>query len=341
MDLLNGSSSSTTSYQQEVEPGSLLEECWFFENLLTCSKPKMSRCNSDPCPSTNFDALTTNQEQFLMSNANSSSTSSIKNGDSKFVAPKLVRAPSLPSNIMAATTVEVIQQNGRHDSGEIIQYKPQAQAQAVPPPQNTLLRAPSLPPPPPPPPSIGRAEDDDEEEEDQESEFRLGRLIRQASLKSSDTFLPPRQTPKSSSIARRSRKKLLVDGNKDMGNQYQMNQTKKGKLPSDIQKKEEERLEVLSAQFEKQCLENKVPTNKVSGLQDKSWSDQLDQDKKFRRPYTMSDSSPRPLMRSSTSIPKWATAAAENDKRSSQDMKAQIKFWARAVASNARAPGVL
>lgn len=57
----------------------------------------------------------------------------------------------------------------------------------------------------------------------------------------------------------------------------------------------------------------------------------------------MSDASPRPLMRSSTSIPKWAAAAAaaENDKRSSQDMKAQIKFWARAVASNARAPGVL
>lgn len=174
-------SSSATSYQQEVEPGSLLEECWFFENLLTCSKPKMSRCNSDPCPSTNFDALTTNQEHFLISNANAS-------GNGKFVAPKLVRAPSLPSNIMAAKTVEVIQQNGRHDSGEIMQYKPQAQA--VPPPRNTLLRAPSLPPP-----SIGRAEDDDdEEEEDQESEFRLGILIRQASLKSSDTFLPPRQT---------------------------------------------------------------------------------------------------------------------------------------------------
>lgn len=330
MDLLNGSSSSTTSYQQQVEPGSLLEECWFFENLLTCSKPKMSRCNSDPCPSTNFDALTTNQEQFLISNAKASSTSSIKNGNSKFVAPKLVRAPSLPSNIMAANTVEVIQQNGRHDSGEIMQYKPQAQA--APPPRNTLLRAPSLPPP-----SIGRAEDADDDEEDQESEFRLGRLIRQASLKSSDTFLPPRQTPKSSSIARRSRKKILVDGNKEMGNQYQMNQTKKGKLPSDIQKKE---VEALSAQFEKQCLENKVPINKVSGLQEKSWGDQLE-DKKFRRPYTMSDASPRPLMRSSTSIPKWAAAAAENDKRSSQDMKAQIKFWARAVASNARAPGVL
>lgn len=190
MDLLNGSSSSTTSYQQEVEPGSLLEECWFFENLLTCSKPKMSRCNSDPCPSTKFDALTTNQEQFLISNANASSSSSIKNGNSDSLAPKLVRAPSLPSNIMAAKTVQVIQQNGRHDSGEIMQYKPQAQA--VPPPaRNTLLRAPSLPPP-----SIGRVEDDDEEEEDQESEFRLGRLIRQASLKSSDTFLPPRQTPK-------------------------------------------------------------------------------------------------------------------------------------------------
>ncbi|KAL8087834.1 hypothetical protein AgCh_037829 [Apium graveolens] len=273
----------------------------------------MSRCNSDPCPSTN-------QEQFLISST-------------KLVAPKLIRAPSLPSNVKAAKTVEVIQQNGRHDSAEVMQYKPQAQA--VPPPRNTLLRAPSLPPP-----SIGRAEEDDEEEEDQESEFRLGRLIRQASLKSSDTFLPPRQTPKSSSTARRSRKKTLVDGNNGMGNQYQMNRTKKGKLPTDIQKKEVERVEALSAQFEKQYLENKVPMNKVSGFEEKNWDDQLE-DKKTRRPYTMSDAAPRSLMRSTTSIPKWAAAAAENDQRSSQDMKAQIKFWARAVASNARAPGVL
>lgn len=190
MDLLNGSS-STTSYQQKVEPGSLLEECWFFENLLTCSKPKMSRCNSDPCPSTNFDAISTNQDQLMINNADTSSTSSTNNGNRKFVAPKLVRVPSLPSNVvMAAKTVEAIQHNGRHDSSEIMQDKPQA----VPPPRNTLLRAPSLLPP-----SIGREEvyEEEEEEEDQESEFRLGRLIRQASLKSSsDTFVSPRQTPK-------------------------------------------------------------------------------------------------------------------------------------------------
>ncbi|KAL1813051.1 hypothetical protein ACET3Z_023116 [Daucus carota] len=328
MDLLNGSS-STTSYQQEVEPGSLLEECWFFENLLTCSKPKMSRCNSDPCPSTNFNARPTDQEQSLISIANASSTALIENENTKVVAPKLVRAPSLPS-FMAAKTVQVAQQNGRHDSAEI-RFRPQT---VVPPPRNTLLRATSLSPP-----CVGRSEDD-EEEEDQESEFRLGRLIRQASLKSSDTFLPPRQTPKSSSIARRTRKKIVVDGNKEMGNQNQIKLSNKGKLPSDIQKKEVERLKALSSQFEKQSLENEVPTNKVAGQQEKSRGDQLE-DIKFRRPYAMSDPSARPLMRSTTSIPKWAAAAAENDKRSSQDMKAQLKFWARAVASNARAPGVL
>lgn len=38
----------------------------------------------------------------------------------------------------------------------------------------------------------------------------------------------------------------------------------------------------------------------------------------------------------SPTIPNWC----DNEKRSSQDMKAEIKFWARAVASNVAAPSL-
>ncbi|KAI3751131.1 hypothetical protein L2E82_22177 [Cichorium intybus] len=41
--------------------------------------------------------------------------------------------------------------------------------------------------------SVGESDQEDVEEEDQESEFTLGRLIRQASMNSSHTSKPPRQ----------------------------------------------------------------------------------------------------------------------------------------------------
>lgn len=62
----------------------LLEECWFFQNLLD-RKPRMARCFSDPCPSSSSNiadqvvSKITDEEQLPRSN--------------------LLRTPSLPPNI--------------------------------------------------------------------------------------------------------------------------------------------------------------------------------------------------------------------------------------------------
>lgn len=157
-------------HDQKVEPQSLLEESWFFGNLLNISasnKTKMSRCNSDPCPSTKYESC---HGEML-----------VKNGEK--CPTKLARAPSLP--IYMVKTLEENEGKGRLGFSE--GRKPNiGSSNSV---RNNLMRAPSLPPP------CATREDQEDEEEDQESEFTLGRLIRQASLNSSD-ILPPRRTSK-------------------------------------------------------------------------------------------------------------------------------------------------
>lgn len=185
MELIGEKSCSNRNDQiQKVEPGNLLEECWFFGNLLNSAstKTKMSRCNSDPCPSSNYNS----QEEMFVRNDGKSSCSSTKKHPTKgdnFVGPKLARAPSLPS--FMARAVEVNQKKESLDFSEGRKPNIGSSSSSL---RNSLIRAPSLPPP-----CVGREEED--EEEDQESEFTLGRLIRQASLNSSD-ILPPRQTSK-------------------------------------------------------------------------------------------------------------------------------------------------
>lgn len=74
------SCSSTDDKADNEAVDDLLEECWFFDNLLKGRARTMLRCNSDPCPS-------------------SSNTSFIekKEDDDGVVARRgLIRAPSLP-----------------------------------------------------------------------------------------------------------------------------------------------------------------------------------------------------------------------------------------------------
>ncbi|KAE9585174.1 hypothetical protein Lalb_Chr25g0286201 [Lupinus albus] len=47
----NNSCESSFSRDEKMEFMDLLEECWFFENMLII-RPTMPRCYSDPCPST-------------------------------------------------------------------------------------------------------------------------------------------------------------------------------------------------------------------------------------------------------------------------------------------------
>lgn len=83
---------TSSSRGEKVEALDLLEEGWFFGNLLH-RKTRMSRCYSDPCPSSNFG-----QEMSLKNLGGESTLSSatkLREVDA-FVRPDLIRTPSLP-----------------------------------------------------------------------------------------------------------------------------------------------------------------------------------------------------------------------------------------------------
>ncbi|WOH00212.1 hypothetical protein DCAR_0519570 [Daucus carota subsp. sativus] len=151
------------------------------------------------------------------------------------------------------------------------------------------------------PACFGRQEED--EDEDEESEFMLGRLIRQASVKSSHV-LPPRHDSKS--LSKNSPRKTtdeVESNNTGIRGRYVSDGTKIRRSRSDIPRKELRSFKTL-ASVEEECRDEtkEKMTNKYS---------------------------PRIL--------NWG----DNEKRSSQDMKSEIKFWARAVASNVASPSPL
>lgn len=147
---------------EKVEPGELLEDCWFFGNLLQ-RKSRMLRSFSDPCSSSNYS------QEILPGKSYEETYESIKKSD-EFTRHNLVRAPSVPSSLerqdQTPTTKGIDPQRSRSNRKAS---------------SNSLVRAPSLP-----------SSLETEEFQDEEIEFSMGKLIRQASLNYSDT-LPPRK----------------------------------------------------------------------------------------------------------------------------------------------------
>lgn len=95
----------------------------------------------------------------------------------------------------------------------------------------------------------------------------------------------------------------LESNNRDIRDQYLSDGTKMRRSSSDIQTKEVKSCKTLS------CVQG--------NCRDK------------RKEKMIKNNSP--------TVPNWC----DNEKRSPQDMKAEIKFWARAVASNVAAPSPL
>ena len=92
---LSSSSKDEKSSGVEYCVDDLLEECWFFGNLLVNPKPVINtftRCYSDPCPSSSTIVPLTLPNKLVDDDTISSS-----GGDSR--RRGLVRAPSLPMNI--------------------------------------------------------------------------------------------------------------------------------------------------------------------------------------------------------------------------------------------------
>ncbi|XP_074367533.1 uncharacterized protein LOC141707977 isoform X2 [Apium graveolens] len=144
-----------------------------------------------------------------------------------------------------------------------------------------------------------------EEDEDEETDFMLGRLIRRATLNSSSHVLPPRHNSKTQNSgfpAKYPPRKRTDQSKMDSRDQHLSDGAKIRRSSSDIQTKQVKSFKTLSS---------------VQGnCRDKS------KEKMTENHFP--------------TIPNLC----DNEKRSSQDMKAEIKFWARAVASNVAAPSL-
>ena len=106
------------------------------------------------------------------------------------------------------------------------------------------------------------------------------------------------------------------------------------KSPSDLENEEVQGFKDLGFQFEKDTINPSVASI-LPGLQEKN-RDEKEQDKAVRRPYlseawleqSCGPPLPPPPPPLPPVVPNW------DSKKSTEDVKAQIKFWARAVASN-------
>ncbi|XP_020203646.1 uncharacterized protein LOC109789162 [Cajanus cajan] len=323
MEPIGNSCESSFCKDEKTEAVDLLEECWFFDNLLKI-RPRMTRCHSDPCPSTGLIS----PPDFLVKDSEVSSFSSRSktpnNGD--FVHPKKIqRAPSMPPLRLRGED----DQNGSNSTRSKLVHQPTDPASKLHCAQmkahhnsdcnrrkSKLLRTPSLPP------SIGR------EEKFQVNDSRTGRYHKQPSTPTHVDILPPRQTSKSCSIPRcRSTRKTEVEsfnkeGIMEMRRRY-LNQKTMRRSVSDLEFEEVQGFKDLGFSFEKETLSPSLASI-LPGLQEKR-RDETEEDKAHRRPYL----SEAWLVQScAPPIPNWASH------KSAGDMKEQIKFWARAVASN-------
>uniref|UniRef100_A0A6M2EVD9 Uncharacterized protein n=1 Tax=Populus davidiana TaxID=266767 RepID=A0A6M2EVD9_9ROSI len=326
LEPLSSTSSTRSGGDNEVKAAvhQLLEEGWFFGKLLDVnSKPRMLRCYSDPSPS--FD------QQVL---ANTCPPPSGKSPSTRELLPpgNLTRAPSLPPNI--GRSEEKIQETEsntsastgmsrkltRQLSDQVLIRKPSCvkkkeginqvkvashanrnrRSKTVAEgqsSQHSLIRTPSLPP------YIGREEMNEESESD---EITMSELIRQAMPLSKDIL--PRQ---------RSSKDIASDTSRFPKNQ--------GRLEKSLSNLESHEVQGFK---DKKGLNPPSMVEIFAGLQEKRMDIKRNQDK-VREPYPSSSWQVNSCA-CAPPIPVWAS------KDSSQDMKAQLKFWARSVASNVR-----
>ncbi|XP_015899155.2 uncharacterized protein LOC107432519 [Ziziphus jujuba] len=325
--------SGSSSYKEEiaVEAVDLLEECWFFHNLLD-RKPRMVRCFSDPCPSNIVQQVLEKDNIERKENSLSASEFQERNTNGSFRS-NLLRTPSLPPNIgregvkekhkdsrrskltrqtshkfILQTTKEppcVDKKEGKKERGS---DSSRSKTNRQPLLHRNLQRIPSLPP------YIGSLEMSQEEEIDPFT----SKSSRQAFHKGLPRYRPPRNTEKVESV-------MNSDGCKEMRRRF-LNEGKSTmrKSLSDLEFEEVQGFKDLGFTFDNKDLSTCV-VNIIPGLQEKKKED-LNQEK-VRRPYL---SEAWMVQSCASRFPNWDAT------KSSEDMKAQIKFWARAVASNVR-----
>ncbi|KAK9131918.1 hypothetical protein Scep_011446 [Stephania cephalantha] len=259
---------STYTRDEEIEALELLDEFWFFENLLhrrTC----ISRCSSDPYPSSNNVKVLHQQHE---------------------------EQRRLPASDDHSRVSEGVQ--GRR----------------------SLLRTPSLPP------CIGR-----EEVVKEKASQRSNKLIRQSSMCSSEA-LPPLHVSKaqrhSHSMGRHSdesTEKCLLTRDA-IYRSLTCNYKKSSKSLSELEIEEVQGFKDLGFTFNEEDLNPSV-VSIIPGLQVNKSVDRIED--KVTRPYLSE------AWIKQKSMPRMPYNDL-TESRSVNDMKAQLKFWARAVASNVR-----
>ncbi|GAA0186096.1 hypothetical protein LIER_33384 [Lithospermum erythrorhizon] len=251
----------------KVEPGELLEEGWFFGNLLDSKIRIMSRCFSDPCPSSKLS------QEMLVGTSYEETTLSTK----KVLYPGDDRVH---------------------------------------------------------PPSFAAMDIDMDNLEDEDTNYSMGRLIRQASLGQSHT-LPPRQhTPKKqipSTIPKKQypRMKPEQEGSIPRSRQQILKQTQNKTSFANVETEQVK-------DFKGSC--NDIPTKEIKTLPKLPEEAMMEEDEdkdfyqiiKVRKPYVQGA---RRLGRTVSASPVLDNIDLP---RTADNMKAQIKFWARSVASNVR-----
>lgn len=319
-DIITKSSSSSGAADHQTEQAlDLLEESWFFENLFTKST-RMSRCYSDPCTSSNFS------QDVLVKD---SCTQSSKSADNGSVRCGLIRAPSLPpclgmegkvqerksdgggrsklnrqlslqASKTTCTEAEQMQMNEVQEKRNDRKSKISGQSS-----QMKLLRAPSLPTS-----SVGMKELIQEND----SDIRMSRLILQALADSSDTF-PPRPSP-----------------NKAMGQSFSMQRCRPPRNLEVETNQNTNLVQEMRRPYPNQKMLQKCRSDvaQLQGFKDLGFTydkDDLKQDK-----------ARRPNLSEAWGVVQSRAPPIPNhvSKNSAEDMKAQLKFWARAVATNVR-----
>ncbi|XP_050370626.1 uncharacterized protein LOC126788659 [Argentina anserina] len=303
----DGPFEASSSKNQKVEANDLLEECWFFDNLLI-RKQRMLRCYSDPCcPSPSSFG----QEML------------VKNSEAK---NSLVRTPSLPLNVGREEKVE---EAVNHNTPKKCSSKLTRQTS-----HQKILQTPTKSPP-----CVSRREDDqDGEKSDSRRSKSYGQPVQRSLLRTPS--LPPcfgREEKNQESIPQRHKGMTqcssipryrppvrITEGENDVSKELRRNLLSRKSL-SELEIEEVQGFKDLGFTFDKKDIAPSV-VSILPGLQEKKRNEDVNPDM-VRRPYL----SEAWLVQSCAPPPPNLGAG-----RSAEDMKAQIKFWARSVASNVR-----
>ncbi|XP_075478126.1 uncharacterized protein LOC142519101 isoform X2 [Primulina tabacum] len=280
-------------FDEKIEPEEMLDELWFFGNLLHCNNFRMFRSFSEPCTSSNHCS-----KEIFGEKSYEETYESIKKltGNGESLRFNLVKAPSLPASmkerINESCAAKWGTDPGRSKSSRRIL-------------STNLGRAPSLP-------TSLRTD----EFQDEEVEFSMGKLIRQASMKNSDTMTHVKGVSPSSGIKRHQPRKkperdiIKMESLEEIRTQPMMKQLRKQKSASIMGSK---KMQDFGYDIKKKDILNHHKISIIPGLPEK-------------HPLYLSEA--RGTHSSVPPVPKWG------GNKSTEAMKEQIKFWARAVASN-------